>query len=294
MAKAKMNVKEELTLKIIEMITAAQENGSDWTMPFRSLYCSPHNAITGKKYRGMNAFWLGLMGQHTVAGYGQWQDAGWQVQKGSKSILITMPLIGKDKKTGEKTMFGFRGGRVFSSADVLNIETGEAWVSPELPTLDLTVRLAKADQYLANLGADLMHTADGRACYTPSRDQITMPHRELFIDTKTSTATENYYSTSCHEHAHWTGHKSRLDRLELKNKKGYAFEELVADISAAFLCSQLDISSSPREDHAQYLASWLKALGSDTDYIFKAAAEAQKVVDFMDQLQIVEEVSEAA
>ena len=282
----KKDVKAEITAQLIEMIAASQADGSDWTMPFRSLYCAPHNPVTGKKYRGMNAFWLGLMGEHTVAGYGQWFDAGWQVQKGSKSILITMPMIGKDKKTGEKTMFGFRGGRVFSSSDVLNIETGEPWLSPELPAVDLTVRLANADLYLSNLGADVVHTGEGRACYTPSLDRITMPHRELFIDTGTSTATENYYSTSCHEHAHWTGHKSRLDRLELKNKKGYAFEELVADISAAFLCGQLDISSSPREDHAQYLASWLKALGSDTDYIFKAAAEAQKVVDHMDQLQL--------
>ena len=112
-----------------------------------------------------------------------------------------------------------------------------------------------------------------------------MPNRELFSETATSTATENYYSTSCHEHAHWTGLKSRLDRLELKNKKGYAFEELVAELSAAFLCNQLDISSEPRADHAQYLAGWLTALGSDTDYIFKAAAEAQKAVDFMDSLQ---------
>ena len=282
----KKDVKAEITAQLIEMITASQADGSNWTMPFRSLYCAPHNAVTGKKYRGMNAFWLGLMGQHTVAGYGQWFDAGWQVQKGSKSILITMPLISKDKETGKQKMYGFRGGRVFSSADVLNIETGEPWVSPELPTVDLTVRLANADLYLSNLGADVVHTGEGRACYTPALDRITMPHRELFVATATSTATENYYSTSCHEHAHWTGHKSRLDRLELKNTRGYAFEELVADISAAFLCSQLDISSSPREDHAQYLASWLKALGSDTDYIFKAASEAQKVVDHMDQLQL--------
>jgi antirestriction protein ArdC len=283
----KKDVKAEITAQIITKIEEAQANGSDWTMPFRSICGQPHNPITGKKYRGMNAFWLGLLGQHTVAGYGQWQDAGWQVQKGSKSILITMPRIGKDKETGEKTVFGFRGGRVFSSSDVLNIETGEAWVNPELPEVDLTVRLANADLYLANLGADLIHTGEGKACYTPSRDQITMPHRELFTATATSDPTENYYSTSCHEHAHWTGAATRLDRLELKNKKGYAFEELVAELSAAFLCNQLDISSEPREDHAQYLAHWLTALGSDNDFIFKAASEAQKVVDYMDQLQII-------
>lgn len=282
----KKDIKAELTQQIIEMIQTSVNDGSDWTKPFRSLGGQPHNPTTGKKYRGMNALWLGLMGQSTVAGYGQWFDHGWQVQKGAKGITITMPLISKDKKTGEKTMYGFRGGKVFSSADVRNIETGEAWTNPELPEVDLTTRIANADQYLANLGADVVHTGEGRACYTPSQDRITMPHRELFTATSSSNPTENYYSTSCHEHAHWTGAASRLDRLELKNRKGYAFEELIAEISAVYLCNQLGISGSPRDDHAQYLAGWLTALGSDTDYIFKAAAEAQKVVDYMDQLQL--------
>jgi antirestriction protein ArdC len=67
MPKTKMNVKEELTLKIIEMM---KQGGTDWTMPFRSLNGSPKNASTGKAYRGVNALWLGLLGQSTVAGYG--------------------------------------------------------------------------------------------------------------------------------------------------------------------------------------------------------------------------------
>ena len=288
----KTDVKDEITAQVIELIKNSIADGSDWVKPFRSLGGAPHNPTTGKDYRGMNAFWLGMLGQSAVAGYGQWQAAGWQVQKGSKGITITMPLISKDKSTGEKTMYGFRGGKVFSSNDVLNIETGEAWVNPETPTVDLTTRIANADQYLSNLGADLIHTGEGVACYAPSRDQITMPNRELFVATSSSTATENYYSTSCHEHAHWTGHKSRLDRLELKNKKGYAFEELIAELSACFLCNQLGISGSPRDDHAQYLGGWLSALGSDTDYIFKAASEAQKAVDFMDKQQV--EVAQAA
>ena len=284
----KTDVKDEITAQVIELIKNSIADGSDWVKPFRSLGGAPHNPTTGKDYRGMNAFWLGMLGQSAVAGYGQWQAAGWQVQKGSKGITITMPLISKDKATGEKTMYGFRGGKVFSSNDVLNIETGQPWVNPEMPTADLTTRIANADQYLSNLGADLIHTGEGVACYAPSRDQITMPNRELFVATSSSTATENYYSTSCHEHAHWTGHKSRLDRLELKNKKGYAFEELIAELSACFLCNQLGISGSPRDDHAQYLGGWLSALGSDTDYIFKAASEAQKVVDWMDRRQEVE------
>lgn len=281
----KTDVKDEITAQVMKMIEASIADGSDWVKPFRSLGGQPHNPTTGKDYRGMNAFWLGMLGQSAVAGYGQWKDAGWQVQAETKAITICLPMFKKDKVTGEQKMIGFRGGKVFSSNDVLNIETGEKWVNPEPPTVDLTTRVENADQYLANLGADLIHTGEGVACYNPGSDQITMPHRELFVATSSSTATENYYSTSCHEHAHWTGHKSRLDRLELKNKKGYAFEELIAELSAVFLCNQLGISGSPRDDHAQYLGGWLSALDSDTDYIFKAASEAQKAVDWMDKQQ---------
>ena len=291
MPKNKMNVKEELTLKIIEMM---KQGGTDWTMPFRSLNGSPKNASTGKAYRGVNALWLGLLGQSTVAGYGQWADMGWQVQKGSKAISITAPMIGKDKETGDKKMFGFRAAKVFSSDDVLNIKTGEAWKNPEVSTVDLTERLHGVDAFIKNTGFHTDFTNEGKACYTPALDKITMPHRELFEATKTSTATEAFYSTYLHECGHMTGHSSRLDRLGEKNKRGYAFEELIAELTALFMCNQLQISSEPREDHAQYLKGWLKALGDDMDYIFKAATEAQKACDLLNSLQVSEEVSEAA
>jgi antirestriction protein ArdC len=285
MAKAKVDFKTQVTNQLIELIEKAQAEGTDWTMPFQSIAGRPHNAITGTKYRGFNAFWLMMMGQHTVAGYAQWLNAGWQVQKGSKAITITAPIPIKDKETNEQKGLFFRAVNVFSSDDVLNIETGEPWKSPELPTVDLTERLAIADQYIANLGATIHYTNEGRAFYRPADDSITMPHRELFTATDTSDATQNFYGVLFHEHTHWTGHKSRKDRLDVKNKKGRAFEELIAEIGAAFLSNQLGISSSPREDHAQYLANWLGALNNDKDYIFQAASKAQAAVDFMDSLQ---------
>ena len=76
----KTDVKDEITAQIMKMIEASIVDGSDWVKPFRSLGGAPHNPTTGKDYRGMNAFWLGMLGQSAVAGYGQWKDAGWQVQ----------------------------------------------------------------------------------------------------------------------------------------------------------------------------------------------------------------------
>ena len=290
----KKDIKETITAEIITMIKNAQASNSDWTMPFKSLGGKPCNALTGKAYRGLNALWLGLLGYRTVATYKQWLELGYQVQKGCKSIGISVPMIVKDKKTQDQKMIGFRGASVFPATAVLHAETGEPWVEPEIDAVDLTERLEIADQYVANLAFDIRHSGEGRAYYQPAGDFIHMPERAAFSATKTSTATENYYSTLLHESAHATGHKSRLDRLDLKNRKGYAFEELVAELSAAFLCNQLDVSGAPRDDHAQYLASWLKALDGDNDYIFKAASEAQKVVDWMDAKQDALPLQEAA
>ena len=290
----KKDIKETITAEIITMIENAQASNSDWTMPFKSLGGKPTNALTGKAYRGLNSLWLGLLGYRTVATYRQWLELGYQVQKGGKSVTISAPMTVKDKKTGESKMIGFRPASVFPPSEVLHAETGEPWVEPEIDAVDLTERLETADQYVANLGFDIRHSGEGRAYYQPAGDFIHMPERAAFSATKTSSATENYYSTLLHESAHATGHKSRLDRLDLKNKKGYAFEELVAELSAAFLCNQLDVSGAPRDDHAQYLASWLKALDGDNDYIFKAASEAQKVVDWMDAKQDALPLQEAA
>ena len=290
----KKDIKETITAEIITMIENAQASNSDWTMPFKSLGGKPTNALTGKAYRGLNSLWLGLLGYRTVATYRQWLELGYQVQKGGKSVTISAPMNVKDKKTGESKMIGFRPASVFPPSEVLHAETGEPWVEPEIDAVDLTERLEIADQYVANLGFDIRHSGEGRAYYQPAGDFIHMPERAAFSATKTSSATENYYSTLLHESAHATGHKSRLDRLDLKNRKGYAFEELVAELSAAFLCNQLDVAGAPRDDHAQYLASWLKALDGDNDYIFKAASEAQKVVDWMDAKQDALPLQEAA
>jgi antirestriction protein ArdC len=281
---AKRDIKREITTKIIDLI---ETHGSDWVKPFSSLCGSPVNALTGKPYRGMNSFWLGLQGQTYWATYKQWQELGAQVLKGSKASGIAVPMPIKDKKTDEVTGLYFRGASVFSAAQV------EGWEAPTVETPDLTEVLANVDTYLKNVGADVRHNSSGGAYYNPSNDFIQMPYREQFTETDTSTATECYYSTLLHEHVHYTGHKSRLDRLEQKNKRGYAFEELVAELGAAMLCASLDISPEVRPDHSQYIAHWLQALTDDkgADYIWKAASEAQKAVDYLNAAQQAEAIA---
>lgn len=92
-----------------------------------------------------------------------------------------------------------------------------------------------------------------------------------------------YYSTLAHEHTHWTAQSERCDR-QLGKRFGdnaYAAEELVAELGAAFLCAHLGLSASPREDHAQYIQSWLKVLRTDKRAIFTAASKAQQAADYL-------------
>ena len=95
---------------------------------------------------------------------------------------------------------------------------------------------------------------------------------------------ESYYATLAHEATHWTRHPSRLDR-EFGRKRwgdeGYAMEELVAELGSAFLSADLELTPEIREDHAAYIASWIKVLKNDKRAIFTAASHAQRAVDFL-------------
>ena len=98
---------------------------------------------------------------------------------------------------------------------------------------------------------------------------------------------ESYYATLLHELTHWTGHKSRLDRQAHKRfgDPAYAFEELVAELGAAFLCADLQLSAAPREDHAPYLAHWLKALKAAPSILMAAAGAAERACEHLHGLQ---------
>jgi antirestriction protein ArdC len=109
-----------------------------------------------------------------------------------------------------------------------------------------------------------------------------MPPFETFCDA------ESYTATLAHEQIHATKHRDRLDR-DMGRKRwgdeGYAKEELVAELGSAFLCADLQITPEVRDDHASYIASWLKALNDDKRLIFTAAAHAQRAADFLHGLQ---------
>jgi antirestriction protein ArdC len=113
------------------------------------------------------------------------------------------------------------------------------------------------------------------AFYNRADDLIRLPLRASFL------SEADYLCTVLHELAHWTAHPSRLAR-DLQNRFGstaYAREELIAELTSAFLCAHLNIQ--PQIRHADYLGHWLEVLREDSRAIFHAASQASKAADFI-------------
>lgn len=150
-----------------------------------------------------------------------------------------------------------------------------------VPKLEPAARDGRADAFFARLGADIRHGGNS-AYYALHPDYVQVPSFETFRDP------ESYYATLAHECTHWTRHPSRLDRdfgRKAWGDAGYAREELVAELGAAFVCADLGLALQPREDHAAYIDSWLQVLSGDRRFIFTAAAHAQRAADYLHQLQ---------
>jgi antirestriction protein ArdC len=152
---------------------------------------------------------------------------------------------------------------------------------PPQPPLDAGQRIDHAERFFAATGAEVRH-GGGQAYYALGPDHVQMPPFECFQDPQA------YYATLAHETTHWTRHPTRLDRDFGRTRwgdEGYAREELVAELGAAFLCADLGLELTPRPDHASYIASWLQVLQNDRRFIFTAAAHAQRAADFLHQRQ---------
>lgn len=142
-------------------------------------------------------------------------------------------------------------------------------------------RLADAEAFFGHTKADTRHGGN-RAFYLPSGDFIQLPPFDRFE------RRESYYATRAHESVHWTMPAARLDRsFDAKRfgDAGYAMEELVAEMGAAFLCADLGITPEVMPDHARYLASWLTVMKGDTKAVFTAAAHAERAAEYLHAFQ---------
>ncbi len=216
------------------------------------------------------------------------------VRKGETGSLVVyadkITRTETDATTGEEAerAIPFMKGYTVFNVEQIDGLPEHFYAKPE-PKGETVQRIESAESFFAATRASIVH-GGSRACYVPRTDNIHMPCIDCFRDA------ESYYATLAHEATHWTAHPSRLAR-EFGRKRwgdeGYAMEELVAELGSAFLSADLDLTPETREDHAAYIASWIKALKNDKRAIFTAASYAQRAVDFLHGAQ-TEAKAEAA
>lgn len=276
---------DTLTAFTATVVAALEEGiaaGGVWQAPWHKGATIPTNAVTGKAYTGGNILYLwaaqAQAGHPTAqwATYKQWAEKGAQVRKGEKSstILRAIPyeIKGEVDEEARRTGMTFRAYAVFNAAQVDGYEAPEA---PEALSTDECHEAAEA--YFAAIGARVLIGGDV-AAYSPFHDHIMMPPFAAFK------SGVGYYGTLAHEHIHWTGHIDRLGRFNVTtDTEAYAREELVAEIGASLVAAMLGLEITPRPDHSQYLASWLKRLQSEPRALWSAASAAQKAVDWLNQ-----------
>ena len=133
-----------------------------------------------------------------------------------------------------------------------------------------------------------IRTGGNQPMYAPTHDFIAMPALGQFRNAN------NFYATLLHECGHWSGSEKRLN-WDLKNRfgtKAYAAEELIAELTAAFLCAHLGVEGELR--HAGYIADWIRLLKEDDRAIFTAASKASQAADFLRAFSQGEDHAEAA
>jgi antirestriction protein ArdC len=282
----KKDIYQTVTDSIIAMLEAGVK---PWAPGHNAKDCGlpviPTRA-NGQAYRGINVALL--WGAAEMKGYrhqtwmtfNQAKELGGCVRKGERATPVV--YWGTFKAQADDTDEGGEDGkaRMFAKGySVFNIEQIDGLPARfyDAPAPVSTAdRIKVADAWAVASGADIRH-GGSQAYFSPKGDYVQLPPLEAYFEP------ERYYSTLAHELTHWTGHESRLAREFGKRfgNQAYAFEELVAELGAAFACARLGIETETREDHASYLASWLKVLRADKRAIFTAASKAQAACDYL-------------
>lgn len=290
--KPRASLYEEVSARIIADLEAGT---FPWVQPWgagpqNAALGLPRNAATGRTYSGINV--LILWGQLFECGFSsqdwltfrQAVSLGGSVRKGERGVSVCYAdkFIPKQAEGGEASA-GNEGGdgpqaipflrryTVFNVAQCDGLPEHCVTSAPVLPEREIVPHaeaLARATLADVRIGG-------AEAFYLPSDDTVHVPPQPAFFDQI------NYYRTLFHELGHWTGHQNRLarDQTGRFGSHAYACEELVAELTAAFVCAALSIKPTVR--HADYLGNWLAALRADSRAIFRAASKASKAADFL-------------
>ncbi|MGJ4906076.1 ArdC family protein [Bradyrhizobium sp. HKCCYLS2058] len=279
---------EEITSKIIGELEAGRV---PWVRPWgtqaaKAQLALPRNGATGRAYSGINVLILwgaviehGLTGQSWLT-FRQALSLGGHVRKGERGVSVVYAdrFVPSDERqrareVGEEAQAipFLKRFTVFNTDQCDGLPDDIATVPPLPPP---GVMEPVVETLIVNSGVDFRIGGD-RAFYAPVEDFVQVPLPAAFFEPI------NWYRTALHELAHASGHASRLNR-DLSGRFGsrkYAFEELIAEIAAAFSCAALGIVPTVR--HADYLGFWLDVLREDSRAIVRAASQASRVADYL-------------
>ena len=302
---------------VTDAIVAALEDGTaPWVKPWDAGRANPHNGDSKHTYQGINVWltWIAMQKNgwtdprfytfkqaKKLNGFNK-KGKGWEhesgerpeggpygVMKGSKGTKITFwKFLDQEVKDMDGNVVLDPEGNpkmrrrpmlrlftVFNHQQINWLEGKEPKTGGQHNDINPETACADACALLEAVGAKVS-LGGSEASYSPSGDDICLPKPESF------NSAEDFVSTSFHEHAHWTGAKGRCDRKLDGNRFGeelYAMEELVAELTSAFLCSEFGVQG--RLQHAEYIANWLKVLKGDKYAIFTAAREGRKAAEFI-------------
>lgn len=294
---------EEFANKIIERL---QEGTAPWQVPWTPGKASlvPHNPASGTVYRGMNRVHLALSGYDDPRWMTlkQANDHGYSILPGSKATPVVYFQFSEEKdkldKDGKPVLDA--DGKpekekveldkpIVRFAHVFNAEQVDG-----IPPLQLTDKayewepIEKAENILAASGATIKHDQSNRAFYRRMEDAIHLPPKENFD------APDKYYATALHELGHWTGDEKRLNREKGPfGSEVYAREELRAEIASWMLGQEIGIGHDPGQ-HAAYVQSWIKALKEDPYEIVRACRDAEKIKEYVFDLERKKELRQEA
>jgi antirestriction protein ArdC len=282
--------KQDIASRVSNQILALLDQGvRPWTQPWKNgntaRILRPLRS-NGTPYGGINTLMLWMSANAHGFTNPNWMTLrqanalGGHVLKGEHATPIVYAstktkIEEKDGEPVERKIPFMKGYHVFNVQQIERLPA--KYYDPPADRLSPDERIAHADEFFASTGAEIHHGGN-KAFYTMKDDYIRMPEFGAFNDP------ESYYSCLSHEITHWTRHPARLARDFGRQKfgdEGYAKEEIVAEIGSAILCSELDLTPEVREENAAYIDHWRNLIRQDKNFIFKAAAHAQRAADFV-------------
>ena len=282
------NLYDDITTKIIAELEAGR---LPWVQPWgtaaaKAPLAMPNNAATGRTYSGINILLLwgavverGYCGQSWLT-FRQALSLGGHVRKGERGTTVVYAdrFVPEDEKrrareTGEdaQAIPFLKRFTVFNTDQCEDLPEEVATAAPPVPSELIEPRV---EALIDATGIDV-RIGGNRAYYDPAHDYVQVPPPQAYFEPI------NWHRTALHELGHASGHQSRLDRdlTGSFGSKKYAFEELVAEMNAAFCCASLGIVPTVR--HADYVGSWLEVQREDNRAIVRAASKASKAADYL-------------